>query len=861
MLNSTSDSPATSPSALDASERAEFNLKAFADGAAFHAGLAILLVVSAFVAMRLISLPPTNITVIWLPAGIALLALRSGRGWQCVPTIALSHWLIIAIANDYAILSFRPWSLLMVAANTLHPALAAIAWQRWVAGCPFVQPRGFLRFVFGVAILPAILTSWIIPLVIKSAGFLPGVTAVEFLTRVASITLSSALGVFLVVPIVSAPWFGGMARSRVHIIASHLANACTALFISIIGFHVTPTGLFLAIPFAFASAVACGARGLGIGLLLFFGYGLSVTAEGIGPFGAMRADPVLNLFELGTAVLCLGVPAYLAGLTLNRLQSHRTELEAIISARTRDLRASEERYRLGMNAVSEGVFDWNNGVATSRFNRAIRRKLGHVLRQRGTGWTPVWRAMHPEDRTLLKPIVQEFMFGAVESFNLESRLRTRSGEWCWFRARGQVIERDTKGRAHRIVGTFSDVNEEKQRSLDLTAQRDQADTRERAKDTFLANMSHEIRTPMHAMLGFARVLDSSPLDERQRECVDAILSSGDILMDLLNDLLDLSRIEAGAIELEPAPCLLDEIARGAARLFEAEVSRKKLRFSLNLDLTDQPYLKLDRLRVHQVMTNLLSNAVKFTAAGSVEMNVSARRRTDSANQWDIRIEVLDTGIGIAAAHIHRLFNPFAQADGSITRKFGGTGLGLAISKRLCGLMDGDITVTSTPGRGSVFIATLQATETDPPAPPQEEIERDDAHLANLSVLVVEDNRLNRRLAGMLLQKQGHRAEFAHNGAEAVDLLVNHQFDLILMDLQMPELDGFGATEKIRARERLLGAGRRTPIVALTANAGGEERTRCFEVGMDDYLTKPLNLKTFRSTLSRVLREAAARAET
>lgn len=835
----------------------------------FQVGLFLSLLLGAFVAMRLISLPPTNVTVIWLPAGIALLALRTRHARASLPTILVAHWAIIAIANDYSIFSFRPWSLVMAAANTAGPMIGAWIWRRFIPATPFRQSASFLRFIVGAALVPALLTAWVIPTVILTAGFMPDVTVEGFLTRVGSITLSSILGVFLLVPIVQTPWNGGLLQKPRHLWLGHTLNVAIAALIGFIGFNVTPMGLYLAIPFGLASAYICGPRGLGLGLLLVSVYGLLATTQGLGPFASTSDDPVTNLFEMAAAVLCLGIPGCYSGLTLNELRRHRLELEKTIAQRTQEFRDSEERYRLATEAVAEGVFDWRRGNSRSFYNPSIVRNLGNAVVDDRVIWARVWRNMHPDDRRQMSDSLRAFMFGEAKVFRLEGRVKQPSNRWRWFRIHGKVIERDEQNRASRIVGVLNDIEEDKRRLHSLAQARDDADSRGRSKDTFLANMSHEIRTPMHAMLGFTRVLDSSKLDEKQRECVDAILSSGDLLLELLNDLLDLSRIEAGAIQLDPTADSLHVASRQTIKLFESRAAQKGIDLNLHIQPNVPPVLEFDRLRVHQVVSNLLSNAIKFTDSGKVEMSIRASKTKPTASNGPCRIsiEISDTGIGITDDQVSRLFNPFVQADSSITRKFGGTGLGLAISQRLCELMGGTISVTSKPGQGSMFTATFSAKasrtcETTKPNSPTTQLSTVDprldssAPLPALQVLVVEDNRLNRRLAGMMLQKLGHQAQFAENGLEALEQVDKTPFDLILMDLQMPELDGFEATRAIRLREATnQQKGRRAvPIIALTANAESEERSRCIAAGMDDFLTKPLDMVKFRSSLEHIQRE-------
>ncbi len=822
----------------------------------------VAVIASAFVAMRLISLPPTHITVVWLPAGIALLALRSRLGFTYLPTILLAHWAVIALANDYAFLSFRPWSLLMAASNTAGPALALLFWRRWVRRDPFDDPFEFLRWVGVVAFLPALLTSWVIPAVIITAGYLPDASVADVAKRIISITLSSTLGVFLVAPIGLANWRNDDPSDAPTRLWVRLANLLAAIGISILGYNVTPVGLYLGIPYALAATVVCGSRGLGIGLFIFISYGLLATAHGYGPFAQYAHDPLRSLVEMAAAALCLGIPAHFAGMTLRQLRRHRRNLEAMVSERTRELNDSEEAYRLATDIVSVGVFRWEGGQLNLFFNTPLRRKVRHLIQPGTMAWTRIWRHLHPEDRAAARTALRGVLRGQSDLFHVDTRLRLVSGEWGWFQTRGQVMARDARGRPQRMIGTFCDIDEEKKRISDLTADRDRANARTEAKDAFLANISHEIRTPMHAMLGFARILEGTPLDPKQAECVEAITSSGDLLLQLLNDLLDLSRIEAGAITLDPQSVDPVTVVRQSVKLFEQAAQHKNLRLVTHVAPDLPSRLHLDATRVRQVISNLVSNAVKFTEHGGVEVRLTGSRlpasSPEAAPGWRLTIEVLDTGIGIEPRHLHRLFNPFSQADETIHRRFGGTGLGLALSRRLCELMGGTITVTSNPTAGSVFAASFQGTVPATPSDTSPPAETTITPSRQLQVLVVEDDRLNRRLAEMMLQRLDHQPSFAFDGRAALQQLEQQRYDVVLMDLNMPELDGIETTLEIRRREAATQAPR-TPIIALTANAGRDERDRCLRAGMDDYLTKPLDLPTIRETLDRISASSSSSA--
>jgi signal transduction histidine kinase/CheY-like chemotaxis protein len=567
----------------------------------------------------------------------------------------------------------------------------------------------------------------------------------------------------------------------------------------------------------------------------------------------------LNIIAVGTAATVLfrylvlrkkaRVSQRAGALTEAELQSAIRAAEQRYAEKSALLETTLDHMNQGLAMVnSEGMILVVNkrqleycGIPENQFSLPV-----HVREIAKYQWATGEFGQHAE---LIPEAVRDYLLKGVGELP-RSYVRTRPN--------GTVLEIRTEPMpGGGIVQSYTDIT-------DLVRAKEAAEAGARAKSIFLATMSHEIRTPLNGVLGMASLLRQGDLTPEQRRNVDAITSCGDALLHIINDILDLSKLEAGMMEIEEAPFDLSLLINSAAAVTRGAATGKGIAIEVHVDPDLPRIIRGDRNRLRQALLNLLSNAVKFTEIGKVVL-----RATRHAPADELRIEVLDTGIGVPEEARDRLFKEFSQVDASISRRFGGTGLGLAITQRIVQAMHGRIGVDSEPGKGSCFwfempvVSAPDAVLTEdhaafeqrllplpvsaigagnPPSPSE-------PTTRGWHILVAEDMAVNQMVARGLLEARGHSADLAADGWEAVAKAEAHDYDLILMDMQMPRMDGLEATRLIRARGGKLAT---IPIVAMTANAFGSDQAACSEVGMNDFIAKPVDAEKLNAILDRVM---------
>ena len=541
-----------------------------------------------------------------------------------------------------------------------------------------------------------------------------------------------------------------------------------------------------------------------------------------------------------------------------------------IKNRDRLLSQSEERFSLAMKGANDGLWDWNLLTNEVYYSPRWKQMLGyndHELENKLSTWE---KLVHSDDLRNAQKNISEYIEGTIPVYEQELRMQHKDGHMVNILSRGFLIRNDVTGKPSRMIGTHIDISTRKkyeyelhelnvnlekrvrERTSELEAlnnelieAKNSAEHANKTKSLFLANMSHEIRTPMNGIIGLTDLALSTDLDTVQQGYLENLKVSSNSLLNILNDILDFSKIEAGKLEFEIHPFDFDTIIENLMSIYSLKATEKNIALNLDLSETVSNNLLGDPVRISQILSNLINNAFKFTKHGEININIERVGSTDL-----VKFSVSDTGIGISEDAQDKLFDSFTQADSSTTRRYGGTGLGLAISKHLVEMMGGEIKLQSKEGKGSIFTFTLSLpvstkdTKNVSRIGSPKNVLHESNILSGKSALLVEDIVVNQLVAKEILKQAGLNVDLALNGKEAVEMARQNIYDLIIMDIQMPIMDGYQATRLIRKIDNY----KQIPIVAMTANVMESDKEKCANAGMNGHIAKPIDSSRIISDL-------------
>ena len=780
------------------------------------------------------------VSAIWLPNACAVAFLLRRRIGNEIPFLAAAFAASLC-ANGFAQLPGH--IALVLALGNVVEIIAVVALTRQVihAQPDMTRLADLARFVWAGGLIGPLLSAIITAPVM-------GATLPEMRAGAITWFLTDSMAMVLIVP--TALLLIDRIRGQRPLVSAHPAEsialliggmACTFLVFNQPQYPL----VFLIQPITLLHAFRLGSLGSALhvgGVALVAG---GMTWAGLGPVAGAGGGAITHLHLLQALIAA----NFLTGLPVAAILAGRDRMMA-------ELEAGKQQVDLLADNITDAILRYDlNGVCTYA-SPSVREVMG--LDPADLVGKPAGPLLHPDAHDDTMNALGRLLSGLSDKERVTYRrfLDHRDGRPAFLEADGAVVRHPVTGAANGVVVAARDVTERVELEQLLTRARRHAENAAQAKSDFLANMSHEIRTPMNGVLGFAELMLQGDLPADQRRFAEMIAQSGRSMMMLLNDVLDLSKIESGQFAIDSAPVDLRTSLADCTALHRPAAAEKGLALDFSGDAGDGvdgaepggPWVLTDGLRLRQIMLNLIGNAVKFSEAGRIQVSYRLTAH-------EVQVAVTDSGIGITADRLETIFQPFTQGEASTARRFGGTGLGLSISRQLAGLLGGRITVESVPGEGSCFTLFLPATLVPPVAPDEpDKLPAPENLPLESRILLVEDHDINRLLVSEMLERCGQAVAVAHDGNEAIAMVIDaimrgRPYDLVLMDVQMPDCDGYEATRAIRAEG--IGPGV-LPIIALTANAYPEDIAAARTAGMQGHLAKPVALAQLARALQRWL---------